>query len=236
MMAASSTEQVIAVATIVLAGVTLLLVLVTALLVWATRRSAHDAREDARSALAAAQATTARELEAARHQLEHSYRPLLIEVLPTGPVLPDMGASANGGATGNPRIALTLPGRATEEIDPREVLVRLEQGTAYVSVPLRNVGRGLAVIDAGGIGLTGEALGAQRYGNARRTRVPVGETTRVDVICAYATGTPMTPEGALRLTVPYTDFAGSQHTNAQVQLSCERDPTGAWYVTNVEQE
>lgn len=44
-------------------------------------------------------------------------------------------------------IPLRFPGTTAAEIDPRFVFVRLDGATAYIRVPLRNVGQGLAVID-----------------------------------------------------------------------------------------
>ena len=70
-----------ATATLVLAGIAFALVMATVTLVWVTRVGMDHARHDAQ-----------REIDLMQRQLEASYRPLLIEVLPTGPITPDMGA------------------------------------------------------------------------------------------------------------------------------------------------
>lgn len=199
-----------AVATVILAVVTLLLAIATVLLVWATRKSAREARDDAAA------------------QLRSSYRPLLIEVLPSGPVTADMGADTDG------RISQAFAGRDREWIDPRSVCVRLERGMTYVSVPLRNVGRGLAIVDAAAIELSGDAIGRLRgEPTARKTRVPPGETTRIDVISGYDSQAKI--EAPWTLLVPYEDFAGGQRTTATITLECPYGPQDAWFVTDIQQ-
>jgi hypothetical protein len=110
---------------------------------------------------------------------------------------------------------------------------------------LRNVGRGLAVIDRGGVALTGPLIGPITYRTIQRQHVPVGETTRVDLI-----STDLTQQGgdlagervgmrgvSWQLTVPYCDFAGAQRTVAHLELVCHGDDVnGPWLVERVEQE
>jgi hypothetical protein len=71
-----------------------------------------------------------------------------------------------------------------ERCDPRTVFVRFQSGRIFMSVPLRNVGKGTAVI-ADGVTIEGDAVGPIKYSGARRGHVPVGETTRIDLIASY---------------------------------------------------
>lgn len=220
-----------ATATLILAGITLALVAATVTLVCATRAGTNQARRDAQ-----------REIDVMQRQLEAEYRPLLIEVLPTGPILPDMGArpSPNVAAHRQDEQPLTIEIKfgqtAGVEFDPRLVYMRLEGGAVYLSVPLRNVGRGLAVIDSSSIDLHGVALGSVRERMARRQRVPVGETTRIEVISHYQVGVQIGQAKDWSLHVRYVDFAGEQRTHATIRLECPDGPQGPWYVVGVDQE
>lgn len=128
-------------------------------------------------------------------------------------------------------------GRAAgTEFDPRLVYVRLEGGSAYVSVPLRSVGRGLAVIDTSSIDLRGVALGSVSWRTARRQRVPVGETTRIEVIACYQVGVPIDQAEDWCLHLRYTDFAGEQPAHAAIRLGCPDGPQGPWYIVDVDHE
>jgi hypothetical protein len=122
------------------------------------------------------------------------------------------------------------------KVDARWPLVKLDGGKVYVSVPFRNVGRGLAVIVPGSIDLCGTALGPTLRQGAQRIRVPVSETTRINVICGYLVGSPIGKAEDWCLRFRYTDFVNEQVTEAKVSLQCPEGPTGPWYTADVSQE
>ncbi len=177
-----------------------------------------------------------------QRQLDAQHRPLLIEVPPSGPVSPDMGARSNPNIARQrqhevlPTIEIKFGQREGVEIDPRAVSVRIEGGSAYVSVPLRNVGRGLAIIDPASIAIRGVALGAVSYAVAQRERVPAGETTRIDVAAHYQVGVPIDTTDHWHLELRYSDFARQQLAQATILLGFPEGPQGPWYVRYVDQE
>jgi hypothetical protein len=168
------------------------------------------------------------DLEATQSELRASYRPLLIEVLRDGPITPDMEAIANRlGQRGDDMpfvVELNLPG-AGRFIDPRKVYVNPTEG--YVSVPLRNVGAGLAVLNPEQLGV--EGLDCEIVDTTvDRPRVPPRETTRVNLALALTEG----EEAKLfSVNVPYSDLAGEQNTDVTVHLRRSED---RWEIENVE--
>lgn len=230
-----------ATATLILSGITLALVVATVALVWATRAGTAEARRDAKA-----------ELDLLQRQIGAGYRPLLVDVLLGAPTPPDMGArqltvqlgddpTARGAAM---RVETKLPGIEPTLIDPRSVFVLFQAMKIYISVPLRNVGRGLAVIDGGNVELRGPLVGALEYRTIQRYHVPVGETTRIDLIATYLRqqARDLTTQGhTLRgivweLLVPYTDFAGQQRTVSRLEMVCRGDDVkGPWLVERVAQ-
>jgi hypothetical protein len=230
-----------ATATLILAGITVALVVATIALVVATRAGNAQARADA-----------GKELRLLRRQFSADRRPLLVDVLTTAPVPPDMGASENAEGTEGlhrvirypgPTIETRLPGFEARLIDPRTPFVAVQAGKIYVSVPLRNVGRGIAVIDGGSVAIEGPGVGVAEYRAVQRPHVPVNETTRVDLIIGYRHDEIdrhdeiTTTEGiAWSLQVPYTDFAGEQPTAVVMTLVCRgEDLRGPWLVERVDQ-
>jgi hypothetical protein len=216
----------------------------------AMRKVANDqitaTQQAAAAQVQAAQDAAERQVAAARKQLDAEHRPFLIEVLRDGPVFPDMGARENpdiarGSASRQIPRTITVVfdnARPPEEIDPRHLLVRLERGMIFVSVPLRNVGRGLAIIDEGSVRLRGSpGVGAAKaIPTARPRQVPAGETMRVQVITGFPAGAPaMTQDDRWQLIVPYRDYAWEQPAQVEVLLGYrgEHAGTGEWYVTSV---
>jgi hypothetical protein len=216
-----------ATATLVLAAITLGLVIATIALVLVTRSATAQARADARV-----------ELDLLQRQFGAEHRPLLVDVLTAAPVPPDMPMFAVTDPTTPPKTAIQLPGMvAPLRFDPRRVFGHIEGGRVFVSVPLRNVGRGLAVIDGSEIEIEGPGVGQLQYRTIMRYHVPVNETTRVDLATGYKLGEPIEKGTVWLLTVPYTDFAGEQRTVAKLQLVLRGDEaaTGPWYVERVDQ-
>jgi hypothetical protein len=196
-------------AAVVLGAITLALVIVAVRLVVATRV----------------------QLELLRQRVEAGGRPVLADVLLTAPVPADMGAEEG---TAGPTIETSLPGIQPRRIDPRRPFVAFEGDKVYLSVPLRNVGGGLAVIDAGAVALTGSLVGELEYRAVQREHVPVGETTRIDLIAGRLPGEPTDPSDTTwELTVPYSDPGQGQRTVARLQITGRGED---WFIEHVEQE
>jgi hypothetical protein len=214
-------SEVTAIATCVLAAG----VIVAVWGVWETRTAAQSDLTATREAATAAEA-------AARRQIEASYRPLLIEVLRHGPIGPDMEAFENPTPSHRailPKIIDISVGALTRSIDPRAVHVEGANGVAYVSVPLRNVGLGLAELHEGTIGVWLE--GAEVHDTSvKRARVPPGETTRVS--CSLTIGD-TSDLSRFSIQVPYWDLAGGQGAAAAVYL--RQTSADTWEVEDVEQ-
>jgi hypothetical protein len=114
---------------------------------------------------------------------------------------------------------------------------------AFVSLPLRNVGRGLAIVDTANITLQGLPwIGAQKtFPRAEPERIPPGETTRIYLINEYHTvgdqqgPTRMRQEDRWTLRVPYRDFAWEQPSTLEILLGYEGDgaAVGTWFVSAV---
>jgi hypothetical protein len=119
-------------------------------------------------------------------------------------------------------ITLDLPGDEPVEIDPRSGFVRLARGSAFVSVPLRNVGRGLAVIDEAGVSSRGHTLGSMQKAVVRRVRLPVAETARITVRAVYrlVAEQRLTTDDRWVILVPYTDFAERHRTVVAFSIAC----------------
>jgi hypothetical protein len=195
-------------AALVIAAITLVLVIVALRLVVATRA----------------------ELELLRRQLGAGHRPLLLDVPVTAPVPSDMGEEEGPAAS---TIETTLPGIRSQRIDPRRPFVAIEGQKIYLSVPLRNVGGGLAVLDGGRVALAGPLIGELEYRALQRDHVPVGETARIDLIAAQAHDPAEERDITWELTVPYSDTDGRWRTVAHVQI-VSRDED--WLIERVEHE
>lgn len=185
--------------------------------------------------------TSAKELEATRdaifaaqaateHQLEASRRPLLIDVAPFGPFYPDMGhrdvERTTWTDTGEDltipayEIRIILPDGENELIDPRQVYISITGDRLNVSIPLRNVGNGLAVLNVDEVRAIGAGTRRLIGCKVQRERVPPGETTRIHCSHESAVGGKLGNRGPYELAVPYRDFAGGQLT---VPLVCLDD-------------
>jgi hypothetical protein len=205
-----------------------------------------------RAATGRAQASVTARLRAIERQVAAGYRPLLVDVLRNAPVPDGMGAvydvasaqgpTAEGHGTG-PVIKTSLPGMGARFVDPRTVFVLFEGGKIFLSVPLRNVGPGLAVIDGDGIELTGPLAGELEYRRIQRRHVPPAETTRIDLIVGESGSqnsdeamSARAPMIAWELAVPYMDFAGEQRMIATFHIVCRGEQLdGPWLVEQVDQ-
>lgn len=243
MAATGKSASLTAIAVFVLAGITLTLVVLMVWLVFWIRAATSRAQANAKA-----------QLRVIERAVAAGYRPLLVDVLRTAPVPDDMEAVYDVASAQGPRakvhetgpvIESRLPGMGARFFDPRAVFVLFEGGRIFLSVPLRNVGRGVAVIDGDGIELTGPLVGELEYLTIQRRHVPAAETTRIDLIAAdnraqdsdeAAPGQAMTGI-AWQLAVPYGDFIGEQRTIATLHIVCSGEQLdGSWLVEQVDQE
>jgi hypothetical protein len=241
-------ETMTAWATLTLAILTASLAGVTAWLVHRTREGMRQQQTAAEADLDANREATRSAQATAQRQIEATYRPLLIDVLRYGPIYTSMGARREPpGPTANREASLDLVrvshGGQAHDIDPRRVWAHRLGEEMLVSVPLRNVGQGLAIIDPKQIELSGAHVGATKRRFARPERVPARETTRVSLIfwIDQATETLLMLEGARnwKMVVPYTDFIGGQKTTAVISLRSEGgadlDRPDTWWIDDVQQ-
>jgi hypothetical protein len=192
--------------------------------------ASHDELEAAREATETAQAMAQRQIEVSQRQLEASYRPLLIGVVPTGPVSrndPVLVAAPT-------LMEIEFPGGHSDTIDSRRTYVALSGGRMNIAVPLRNVGNGLAVVFPALIRVVGQRIGSMEGTSVQSKLVPPGETTRA--VCAprltqlEAASYPW----VVILTVPYQDFADGQQTIARVFLE-QQYKESKWILRDIDQ-
>jgi hypothetical protein len=227
--------------TAIATGVLALGLIPTAIGIWITYKAATDDLHATQQAAEAAQRASHDELEATREatqtartmaqrQLEASYRPLLIGVVPTGPVSrndPVLVAAPT-------QMEIEFPGGHSDTIDSRRTYVALSGGRINIAVPLRNVGNGLAVVFPALITVVGQRIGSMEGTSVQSKLVPPGETTRV--VCAprltqlEAASYPW----VVILTVPYQDFADGQQTIARVFLE-QRYKESEWVLKDIDQ-
>jgi hypothetical protein len=149
-----------------------------------------------------------------------------------GPVTADMESYRGGPPTeaSGPKVVAVETGHGEwREIDPREPYVDLLHTPAIVSVPLRNVGRGLAVLDAPAV--TVDLADQLENVVVDRPRVPPGETTRVTAYFTLARSAEQAT--GFTVVVPYSDFAGEQQTEAKIALLEEKEDV--WRVAHIDQ-
>jgi hypothetical protein len=188
------------------------LVFVAGLAAWYAKRDIEAHLKTAADDLHATREATKAAQEAAQSQLRASYRPLLIELPSYGPA--DENDPVLEGGPDEGRVPLSFPGGHEGTAELRGVYVALSGPRINVSVLLRNVGNGLAVIHPMQVQLLGQRMLPQRLGEyvtkIERPRVPPGETTRIlhapTISHTEMVGYPW----VLTLRVPYWDFAGEE--------------------------
>ena len=171
-------------------------------------------------------------------QLRASVRPLLVEVKPFAAPPADLGGHYEE-ESGRHGYNLRFPdGYGIEDWDGRRPYVYSKAGEPLrVSVVIRNVGQGLALIADQEINLADEGVSTLSYRKVRYPRLPPGESTRVNVVCEARRNNQQAP---LTVKIPYTDLSGVHREVAKVRLEYQpsksrtRDDTGhAWYVSDV---
>ena len=227
--------------TAIATGVLALGLIPTAIGIWVTYKAATDDLHATQRAAELAQRASHDELQATREatqtaqamgqrQIEASYRPLLIDVVPSGPVSEnDRVLIASEG-----RIKVEFPGGHGDVFDPRQIYVALSGGRMNIAIPLRNVGNGLAVLLQALITAGGQRIGAMEGTTVQSKLVPPGETTRV--VCAprltqlEAASYPW----VVIVKVPYQDFTGGQPTIARIWLE-QRFKETEWLLHGIDQ-
>lgn len=152
-------------------------------------------------------------------------RPLLVEVKPYAPPPADLSGSWDA-KTGRHVYMLRFPGDddfEAEDWDGRRPYVRdTAGGPLRVSVVLRNVGAGLALMDEGAIIVRhGERSLPIRDALIRYPRLPAGESTRVNIVTAP--GDDLTdPAAKISVELSYSDLSGEFRETARVALERRR--------------
>jgi hypothetical protein len=208
----TTTDWITALSTLVLSVFTIALVAVTGLTVRHAQRAYNADRIDAIA-----------QLKAIGAQILANYRPTLIEVQPSGPIYPEMGAQKT--PTGQQLLDFHF-GAFQVAVDPRVAYVHLTETGIILSFALRNVGFGLAIIEK--VRFSGPAIAAFALPKVHRPRVPVGETARLDFEAQLRLPGAMPQLEDWPFYVEYTDYRGLQPTVAVFGL--EKDPNDGWYV------
>ncbi len=185
--AATNWNEVTAIATAALALLTFILAIAAIIAAYFAKRGIDADLETSAEDLRATREATEAAQTMAQRQIETSYRPLLIDVAPDGPVDPsdDLLPSYS-----TKRIRVEFSDGHTAEVNPRRIYVYLTGALVYVAVPLRNVGQGLAVIDPQRISANCKRLDEMVNCTVQRQRVSPGESTRI--VCAARQRTPRT--------------------------------------------
>ena len=223
-------NEVTAIATAGLALLTLALVIAAFIAARYARRDIEVQLQASHDDLRVTREATQTTQTMAQRQLEASYRPLLIDVVSTGPF-----SSIDPRLLGSPdKINVEFPGGHSGAFDPRQVYVDLSGGRMNIAVPLRNVGSGVAAIIPALITASGERMGAMVGCEVQSKLVPPGETTRV--VCApRLTQLEMANyPWVVILSVPYQDFTGAQTTIARIWLE-QRYKETEWVLHGIDQ-
>jgi hypothetical protein len=184
---------------------------------------------------------TAQLYSAAVAQLRASVRPLLVEVKPYAAPPPDLGGHLDP-ATGRHRYNIEFPDDfQVSDWDGRRPFVYANPGERLrVSIVLRNVGTGLALIKSDEVRLTADEQMKVALRRVRYPRLPAGESTRVNLVfegprCSKSQTEPIT------VVVPYSDLSDQHRESALVRLEYmrtrarTRDEGGnAWIVTRID--
>lgn len=214
-------------ATLALAGV-------TAWMAFETRRVAGRTEEEVQAVRAQAeaiqdQAAAAREeVELSRASLETPIRPVLVDVQrPT--------TRPEGLPQAEQEDALAWPGTAERRNVPMADSYAFETVDAiYLSVPLRNVGPGTALIR--GIGLRWDEDALPGAGVPTMGVVPPGERTRIQFSVPKENQRPSLAEfqqrGTFGVDVAYTDVAGGQWTLTRAHVNLDRT-VDRWFTSQI---
>jgi hypothetical protein len=193
----------VAIGTLALAAATFLAVVVGVATVRASQRMAD-----------AAQATAT----ADKLALEGSIRPLLIPTTPY-PEPDQQGAP-------NERVTF---GTSGYNVALGSVSVRANPGSTLISVPVRNVGAGIAVLSEPAPRVRPHGQGWQGVGGSTDRIIPAGETTRLQwEVRDEMTSTRFDAE------VSYTDARGGQPMRTRLAVAKDTSTTDRWSVVGVE--
>jgi hypothetical protein len=200
---------------------TLLLALATFWLAWKTRALAQQAEQDRQTAERQVE-TAQHQLATAREALDADFRPVVTSV-PRRSDREDVFFPRSGTRTG-------FAGR---------VFVCLDADTALLSVPIRNVGRGVALIPAGWIDLRGRGLKRVRsYDDITLSSLGTGEESRVLFEVAahedcHAELAAAIAAGRIEFGVLYTDVGGRQAAVTTFTIEHDAARSGHWVALKV---
>jgi hypothetical protein len=224
-------EALVALGTLGLAVGTFVLALATRRLAVSTDKEVKavgDELDLSRQTLAAVQeqAAAARdEVETSRLAAEATIRPVLVGARTAKAVRPDIGDVQTAYEP------VAWPGtNETRNIPIGTATAWEDANTIYISVPLRNVGPGVALLRANAL-----TLGDHRVSGVPSLGVVgPGETTRVQFNVARADDRSVAlteQSGSFSIEVAYTDAAGGQMSLTRADLQFDR--AGLWYVSQV---
>ncbi len=197
----------------------------TAMLAWQTKRLAtktgqvaEDTRDAANATRDAAQATareaavSAQEVEVARKALESSIRPIVVDV-PREETFAGIVRTVG---------TVTFENGPTVDLHSQsEVVIKEDDLYLYISIPLRNVGPGVAMIT--GLGLVFDGGKSGWSGAVSLTVVPPGEVTRFRFSVPKSrlelqSGIERLKQGHGDLEARYSDVNGEQTTITRANL------------------
>jgi hypothetical protein len=197
---------------------TLLLAAGTFYMAAGTKRLARLTENEVRAVEDQARAAGAH-LQIAQEALEASIRPTLVDVPPTGPTSPER---------------IQYEGWGTD-VDRAAAHIEQTSDYLYCSVPLRNVGAGLALVE--GVTLRWAANDVPWRGNSSLLAVPVGDQTRV--LFSVPARRPefsraveaVQEAGSFTIEASYTDASG--RPQPPVRLLFVRNEAGGWATNQV---
>jgi hypothetical protein len=228
-------NEVTALATGALALLTFLLVIAAIIAAVLAKRDIDTQLETSAEDLKATREATQAAQTMAQRQIETSYRPLLIDVPPDGPVPYDPLEMKITPMGEGPRIHVEFPGGHAADFDPRQIYVGLSGGRMNIAVPLRNVGNGVAAILPALITVGGQRIGEMVGCIIQSTKlVPPGETTRIVCVPRLTQSEMADYPWTVIVQVPYQDYVGRQPTVARVWLE-QRHKETEWLLHGVDQ-
>jgi hypothetical protein len=186
---------------------------------------------------------TAQLYSAAFAQLRASSRPLLVEVKPYAPLLPDlahqMKPDKRNPEKKRPCYQIDFPdGVSKPDWDARRPYAEaVKDKPLRVSIAVRNVGTGLALIDESSLDLEHSGHPIVRKRHVRYPRLPPGESTRLNLVAGTLESR---YRGLIKVVVRYTDLSGVQRESAHITLEYSKtqgwardDQDCAWILTDL---
>jgi hypothetical protein len=170
-------------------------------------------------------------------QFRASMRPVLVEVKPYAPPPSDLGGRRT--RRGKVRYNIHFPDKSwRRDWDARRPYVDVGQdGGLRISLVVRNVGEGLAMIDSAVQLVQRQAPKLSGRPHVRYPRLPPGESTRINMVTVPLEGP--APE-RIQVKVPYTDLSTKTKDSATFTLSRRESEARtavdghAWHIERVD--